>query len=60
MTGKPRLLVATGNPGKLREYAELLRDAPFTLVSLKDVGITQDVTETGDTFHENAWLKASG
>ena len=60
MTGKPRLLVATGNPGKLREYAELLRDAPFTLVSLKDVGITQEVPETGDSFHENAWLKASG
>ena len=59
MTGKPRLLVATGNPGKLREYAELLRDAPFTLVSLKDVGIIQEVPETGDTFHENAWLKAS-
>ena len=60
MTGKPRLLVATGNPGKLREYAELLRDAPYTLVSLKDVGITREVPETGDTFHENAWLKASG
>ena len=60
MTGKPRLLVATGNPGKLREYASLLHDAPFSLVSLKDVGITQEVPETGDTFHENAWLKASG
>ncbi len=56
----PTLLVATGNPGKLREYAGLLREAPFTLVSLKDVGITQEVPETGDTFHENAWLKASG
>ena len=60
MTGKPRLLVATGNPGKLREYASLLHDAPFSLLSLKDVGITQEVPETGDTFHENAWLKASG
>ena len=60
MTGKHRLLIATGNPGKLREYAELLRDAPFTLVSLKDVGITHEVPETGDTFHENARLKASG
>ena len=60
MTGKPRLLVATGNPGKLREYASLLHDAPFSLVSLKDVGITQEVPETGDTFQENAWLKASG
>ena len=60
MSAKPRLLVATGNPGKLREYAGLLCEAPFTLVSLKDVGITQEVPETGDTFHENAWLKASG
>ena len=60
MTGKPRLLAATGNPGKLREYADLLRDTPFTLLSLKDVGITHEVPETGDTFHENAWLKASG
>ena len=59
MTGNPRLLVATGNPGKLREYAGLLRDAPFTLVSLKDIGITQEVEETGETFAENAWLKAS-
>ena len=58
--GRPPLLVATGNPGKLREYAGLLRDAPFTLVSLKDIGITHEVEETGDTFAENAWLKASG
>ena len=53
------LLVATGNPGKLREYAGLLRDAPFRLVSLRDVGITHEVAETGATFAENAWLKAS-
>ncbi len=56
---EPALLVATGNPGKLREYAGLLRDAPFSLVSLKDVGISHEVEETGETFAENAWLKAS-
>ena len=56
----PDVLVATGNPGKLREYAGLLRGAPFRLVSLKEVGITDEVEETGDTFAENAWLKASG
>ena len=60
MNTKPTLLIATGNPGKLREYADLLRDTPFRLVSLKDVGITREVEETGDTFAENAWLKASG
>ena len=57
--GRPSLLIATGNPGKLREYAGLLRDTPFTLVSLKDLGITHEVEETGDTFAANAWLKAS-
>ena len=60
MTIQPTLLVATGNPGKLREYQGLLRDMPYRLVSLKDVGITNEVEETGDTFAENAWLKASG
>ena len=57
--GPRRLLVATGNPGKLREYAELLRDAPFELVSLAEAGITHEVDETGATFAANAWLKAS-
>jgi len=54
-----RLLIATGNPGKMREYADLLRDIPFELVSLRDLGITHEVEETGETFGENAWLKAS-
>ena len=60
MTSRPTLLVATGNPGKMREYDELLRDAPFRLLSLKDMGITQEVEENGGTFAENAWLKAAG
>ena len=53
------LLIATGNPGKMREYQGLLRDVPFELVSLHDLGITHEVDETGETFEENAWLKAS-
>lgn len=60
MNTAPRLLVATGNPGKLREYQELLAGSPFSLFSLRDVGITDEVEETGDTFAENAWLKAAG
>ena len=54
-----KLLIATGNLGKLREYATLLAGLPYQLVSLNDVGITQEVNETGETFEENAWLKAS-
>ena len=54
-----QLLIATGNSGKVREYAALLSGIPFELVSLKDLGITHEVDETGETFQENSWLKAS-
>ena len=57
---QPKLLIATGNPGKMREYRDLLRAVPFQLVSLSDMGITDEVEETGVTFHENAALKTSG
>ena len=53
-----RLLVATHNPGKLREFDTLLSGCPFELVSLADVGIVEDVPETGSTFEENATIKA--
>ena len=53
------LLVATTNPGKLSELQDFLSDLPITLVSLKDVGITSHVEETGKTFEENALLKAT-
>ncbi len=53
-------MIATGNPGKLREYRQLLHGPPFELVSLDHLGITQEVEETGLTFHENARLKAVG
>ncbi|NOZ07126.1 MAG: XTP/dITP diphosphatase [Chloroflexi bacterium] len=55
---KPRLLIATHNQGKIREYKHLLAGIPFRLVGLDEVGIFHDVEETGDTFSENAILKA--
>ena len=54
-----KLLIATTNPGKLAELQEFLADLPLTLVSLKDVGITEAVEETGKTFEDNAVLKAT-
>jgi XTP/dITP diphosphohydrolase len=54
-----KILVATHNKGKLCEYAELLADLPVEWVSLADVGIETKVEETGETFEENARLKAS-
>jgi len=53
-----RLLIATTNPGKVREYADLFAGLQFDLVSLADVGINNDVDETGATYEENALLKA--
>ena len=55
---QPELLIATRNPGKMREYRGLLRGAPFQLISLDDLGIADEVEETGETFAENARLKA--
>ena len=52
------LVVATRNPGKMREYRQLLSDWPVELISLDDAGVTGDVDETGDTFLANARLKA--
>jgi XTP/dITP diphosphohydrolase len=53
-----RLLVATRNKGKLREYQELLAGLPAELTYLQGEGIAEDVEETGSTFSENAVLKA--
>jgi len=51
------LIVATSNPGKLREFGALLADFPFELHSLGDLGVAPP-EETGASFLENALLKA--
>ena len=56
---KPKLLIATTNLGKFKELSSLLSDCPFSMVSLEDLGIDEDVAETGSTFEENASLKAA-
>jgi inosine/xanthosine triphosphate pyrophosphatase family protein len=53
-----KLLVATHNPGKVREYAQLLTDLPLSVTWLDDVGVADAVEETGTTYTENALLKA--
>lgn len=53
-----KLLVATHNRGKIREYRALLEDLPLAVTWLDEQGITEDVAETGATFAENACLKA--
>ncbi len=57
---KPRILLATTNQHKIKEFREILADSdiPCELVSPLDVNIQAQVEETGSTFAENAILKA--
>jgi XTP/dITP diphosphohydrolase len=53
-----KLLLATTNEHKLKEFRVIFRDLPFQLLSLHDVQIDTDVEEIGTTFAEIALLKA--
>jgi len=52
-----KIIIATGNAGKLKELRELLADLPVDLISQRDLNIP-DADETGLSFIENAILKA--
>jgi XTP/dITP diphosphohydrolase len=56
----PRIVVATRNPGKLREFRTLLAPAGWQVIGLSEAAIERDVAETGSSFAENARLKALG
>jgi XTP/dITP diphosphohydrolase len=51
------LVIASSNPGKTREFRELLADLPFEVVAQGDLGVISP-EETGASFLENALLKA--
>lgn len=53
-----KLLIATHNPAKLNELSELFADLPVELVSLSDIGISEDIEESGKTYEENSQQKA--
>jgi XTP/dITP diphosphohydrolase len=57
--GEP-LLIATGNPGKAREFREMLGSDRFVWHDLSEFAGEHAIPETGQTFLENACLKASG
>lgn len=56
---RAKLLLGTANRGKVAELNEMLSGLGFELVPLDAVGPLEDVEETGETFAENARLKAS-
>ena len=53
-----KIIFATGNQGKMKEIREILADLDAEILSLKDAGITADIVENGNSFEENAQIKA--
>ena len=53
-----KFVLATHNPGKLKEMADILSGLGVEVVSPAELGIDVEVEETGSTFAENAMLKA--
>ena len=54
---KIKLVLATANAGKIRELKEILKD--FDVVGYKELGYDFDINETGNSFYENALIKAA-
>jgi XTP/dITP diphosphohydrolase len=57
--GDAVLVLATDNPGKIRELRRLLSSVRLTLVALREVGFAGGIEETGDTYADNALAKAT-
>lgn len=53
-----RLVLASTNPGKRREIEALLAPLGIGVATAAELGFTEEIAETGDTFQENARLKA--
>ncbi len=53
-----KLLIASNNEGKLREFKQILGDLFMDIVTPKDIGLAIDVEENGETFAQNALIKA--
>lgn len=53
-----KIIIATNNQGKVKEFKNILKELDFNLLSLKDISMNIEVTEDGHTFEENAVKKA--
>ena len=54
-----KIVFATGNENKMKEIRMILADLGMPIVSMKEAGIDVDVEENGNTFEENALIKAT-
>ena len=53
-----RIVFATGNAGKIKEIRMIMEDTGMEVVSMKDAGIRVDIEENGQSYEENALIKA--
>lgn len=53
-----KIVIATGNAGKVKEFQSLLAPLGAALLTPKDIGFAEEIEETGDTFAANALIKA--
>ena len=56
----PRLLLATKNPGKIAEFRQLLDGCGWEIVTPTELGLNLEIEESGQTYRENATIKAVG
>lgn len=56
---KELYVIATSNPGKVKEFANQLGSDFYETKSLSDIGFNEKIEETGSSFQENASIKAS-
>lgn len=55
---KRTIVFATGNEGKMREIRQIMKGIHVELLSMKEAGIEADIVEDGESFAENAVIKA--
>lgn len=53
-----KIIFATGNEGKMKEVRAILEDLGCQIQSMKEAGISADIVENGESFEENALIKA--
>lgn len=51
-----KIVIASNNKHKIKEFKEMLSN--YDILSLNDIGFTDDIVEDGNTFEENALIKA--
>ncbi len=55
---KKKIIFATGNQNKMREIRQILDGLDVEILSMKEAGISCDIVEDGETFEDNAMIKA--